>query len=127
MAFTPEHMCVWFEIPVRDMDAASAFYTQVLGVSITRDDTSGPNPMAMLPTRTGDGIGGHLYPGQPATGGQGPTIHLAVPDTVEAAAARCREAGGQVLYGPITIPAGRFLYCIDPDGNSIGLFEAKAA
>lgn len=32
MAFSPEHRCVWHEIPVRDRDAAIAFDTQVLGV-----------------------------------------------------------------------------------------------
>jgi predicted enzyme related to lactoylglutathione lyase len=31
-------------------------------------------------------------------------------------------AGGKVVSDPIAIPAGRFAYCLDPDGNSFGLF-----
>ena len=30
--------------------------------------------------------------------------------------------GGEVVSPIITIPAGRFAYCLDPDGNSFGLF-----
>lgn len=37
--------------------------------------------------------------------------------------ARCSKAGGEVIGAPITIPAGRFAYAKDLDGNSIGLFE----
>lgn len=85
----------------------------------------GPNMTAVL---SGDGqhVGGHLYPGTPAKD-NGPTVHLAVPDTVEQAAARCAKAGGAVLGPVIDIPPGRFQYATDPDGNSLGLFEPKAA
>ena len=52
---------------------------------------------------------------------------MAVPDTLEEAKQRLVEAGGTVeLDGVvIDIPAGRFFYATDPDGNSIGLFEPK--
>ena len=72
---------------------------------------------------TEDVVGGHIYPGTPARE-NGPTLHFAVPDTLEAASSRCWEAGGTVKGDPIAIPAGRFQYALDPDGNSIGLFEA---
>ena len=114
---------VWTEIPVTDMDRAVAFYGAVFGWQMTIDET-GPNPMAMFADSTA-GVGGHIYPGTPAKA-SGPTIHLAVPDGVEAAMERCRSAGGEV-HGPvIPIPFGRFVYATDPDGNSIGLFEPAA-
>lgn len=124
MSFKPKSAVVWTEIPVSDMDAAVAFYNAVFdyGLSV---DTSGPNPMAMLPSQEG-GTGGHLYPGKPATG-NGPTIHLAVPDTLEATAARVKSAGGTVISDPIPLPIGRFAYVTDPDGNSLGLFQANPA
>ena len=45
-----------------------------------------------------------------------------MPDPLEDAIARVRDNGGSVLTGVITIPTGRFAYCLDPDGNSFGLF-----
>ncbi len=125
MTDTPDITVVWTEIPVRDIDLGIAFYGDVFKFNMTRDDT-GPNPMANF-TNDMQSIAGHIYPGEPATAGKGPTIHLKVPDTLEATADRCWKAGGKVLGEPITIPPGRFQYAIDPDGNSIGLFEASAA
>ena len=33
----------------------------------------------------------------------------------------------ETIVRPLDIPYGRFVYIEDPDGNSIGLFEPKAA
>ncbi len=125
MAYSPDNTVVWTEIPVRDIDRGIAFYSEVFKYQMERNDT-GPNPMADLadPER---GVAGHLYPGEPSAPGQGPTVHLNVPDTLEATADRCWKAGGSVVGDPIPLPVGRFQYALDPDGNSIGLFEAKAA
>ncbi|MEM6825836.1 MAG: VOC family protein [Pseudomonadota bacterium] len=115
---------VWSEIPVTDMDRALAFYNSVFGWQMTIDE-SGPNPMATL---GGDleTIGGHLYPGTPASD-NGPTVHIAVPGKLEDHVARVGPAGGEVVSPAIEIPPGRFAYIKDPDGNSIGLFEPKGA
>ncbi|MEM9427188.1 MAG: VOC family protein [Pseudomonadota bacterium] len=123
MSFTPDNALVWGEIPVRDLDRGMAFYSAVFGYDLKSED-AGPNPVAYLPTDQ-PGIAGHLYPGEPAAPGTGPTMHLAVPDTLEAAAERCWKAGGTVKSEPIAIPVGRFQYVEDPDGNSIGLFETN--
>lgn len=123
MTFAPANAVVWTEIPVLDLDRGIAFYKEVFGHALDRDD-SGPNPMAMFSTSDPvNGVAGHLYPGKPAQGGNGPTVHLQVPDSLEASAERCERAGGTILSEPIGIPAGRFQYATDPDGNSIGLFE----
>jgi catechol 2,3-dioxygenase-like lactoylglutathione lyase family enzyme len=83
MAYAPTHFACWFEIPVRDIDAAMKFYADVFQMDLTVD-TSGPNPMVVFPTAvSGQGVSGHLYPGTPSE--NGPTIHLAVPDTLTAA------------------------------------------
>ncbi len=121
MSFTPEHFTVWAEIPVTDLDKAMAFYATVFKTELKKE-TNGPNPMAMFATANGSGCAGHLYPGKPATDGDGPTVHLACPDALEDALKRVTEAGGSVLSDPIEIPAGRFAYILDPDGNSIGVF-----
>jgi predicted enzyme related to lactoylglutathione lyase len=125
MSFKPKDALVWCEIPVTDMDAAKAFYEAVFTYELTVD-TTGPNPMMPLP-HAENGVVGHIYPGKPAGNGQGPTVHLQSPDSLEAALARCKEAGGEVISDPIPLPAGRFAYILDLDGNSIGLFEPQAA
>lgn len=119
--FTPENAAVWFEIPVSDMARAKAFYGAVLETEL-KDDNTGPNPMAVFPAASDASVAGHLYPGKPAAGGSGNTIHLQSPEPLEAALDRVRGHGGKVLSEIIKIPAGRFAYCLDPDGNSIGLF-----
>ena len=114
---------VWGEIPVTDMDKSVAFYNAVFGYAM-QIDNSGPIPMAVLGGAMNT-AGAHLYPGKPS-GESGNTIHIGLEDSLEAGMDRCWKAGGQVLSPPIQIPAGRFAYAKDLDGNSIGLFEAVA-
>jgi len=125
MSDMPKNTCVWFEIPVSDLDASRRFYEEVLSISMRRDDT-GPNPMVMFSSMDDMGVSGHLYPGKPAEAGSGNTIHLAVDGSLDDAMGRVKAAGGQVLSPAIDIPAGSFFYATDPDGNSIGLFAYAA-
>ena len=122
MSFTPENFTVWAEIPVTDLDRALTFYNTVFDAELKKDET-GPNPMAMFPTSTEGGVAGHLYPDTPAAEGSGPTIHLACPGKLEDAMARVGEAGGRLVSDVISLPAGRFAYCLDTEGNSISLFS----
>ena len=41
---------------------------------------------------------------------------------LEAAIERVTDNGGKVVSPVVEIPAGRFAYCLDPDGNSFGFF-----
>lgn len=124
MGFKPQNALVWAEIPVSDLSRAIAFYNTVFNYDLTEEDMGG-NKLAMIPTADGQGCAGNIYAGKPAKDGSGATLHLVVPDNLEETVKRFRDAGGEVLAGdPVTIPAGRFAYGLDPDGNSIGLFEA---
>ena len=120
---TQQAIQVWSEIPVASLPRAMEFYSSVFGYDIRMDET-GPSPQAILGVGPG-GIGAHLYEGKPAVGGSGQVLHLAVPDTLEAAISRCEGAGGEVTSPPIDVPPGRFVYARDPDGNNLGLFEPK--
>lgn len=110
----------WAEIPVRDLQAAKAFYS-ALFLQDLEEQVMGPSTTILLPN-TQQSTAGHLYEGKPAANGSGPTIHLGVPGPVESAMDRVKSAGGTVLSEAISIPAGNFAYCLDPDGNSIGVF-----
>lgn len=119
---THDNSMVWFEIPVSDMKRAKAFYDAVLMTDLQEDNT-GPNPMAVFPvTDMKTGLSGHIYTGKPAVSGKGNTVHLMAPEPLEESLDRVGKNGGAVISDVITIPAGRFAYCADPDGNSIGLF-----
>lgn len=119
----PKSATVWFEIPVSDMERAKAFYGAVVQDELI-DQNDGPNPMAIFPVADmKTGVSGHLYPGKPSASGSGNTVHLATPGKLEDTMKRVADAGGQVISPVIDIPAGRFAYCLDPDGNSIGVFE----
>jgi len=121
MSFIPDDAAHWFEIPVIDMDRARAFYGTVLQNEL-RHEEDGPNPMSIFAYNGNGRVSGHIYPGKPAPAGSGPTVHLAVARPLEEALERVAANGGQVVSPVIDIPAGRFAYCLDPDGNSIGLF-----
>lgn len=121
MTFKPEHFAVWAEIPVADLDRAIAFYNTVFDTELMME--TDPQPMALFPTADGKGVAGHLYEGKPAPEGTGSTVHLAVPDQLEQSLKRVTDAGGRVVSDIITIPVGRFAYCLDTEGNSIGLFS----
>lgn len=126
MPFAPQHAAAWTEIPVSDLDAGIAFYAAVTGMALDRQEM-GPNPTAVFRTEPPmQAAGCHLYPGTPAGDGTGPTIHLPVSGPLEEAMARVAPAGGTVVSPAIEIPAGRFAYITDPDGNSIGLFAPAA-
>lgn len=124
MAPADKPTVVWTEIPVTDLDAAKAFYETVFGWSMTRE-TMGASETVMF--ADGNGLHGNLYAGRPAAEGQGPTLHCLLPDALAAGAARCVAAGGALVGEPFEIPPGKFQYAQDPDGNSIGLFEPRAA
>ena len=124
MTFAPDYFTVWMEIPVSDLDKAISFYNEVFQTELDRITDMGPNHIAMFPTKDKMGIAGHLYPGKPAAKGTGPTVHIACPDSLEETMERFAKAGGEVVSDPIPIPAGRFAYGVDPDGNSIGMFAS---
>ena len=122
-AFVPANAAVWFEIPVSDFDRARAFYGARCCRTRSRSQDGGPNPMAMFVAKDQSSVAGHLYPGTPAARGTGSTIHLAVAAPLEEALERVTANGGEVVSPIVTIPAGRFAYCLDLDGNSFGLFD----
>ncbi|WP_170412572.1 VOC family protein [Ruegeria atlantica] len=123
MSYKPKDFLVWGELPVRDMEKAIAFYAEVTGATPELDPNA-PHPMAVFkPADPATGVALHLYPGKPAQQGQGPTLHLAADGALEDVMTRVEKAGGKVVSDPIQIPAGRFFYATDPDGNSVGFFE----
>jgi predicted enzyme related to lactoylglutathione lyase len=115
----------WFEIPVRDIDKAAAFYGAVLGAALKREDFFGtPHAIFMA-----EGVGGALIQDArrpPASAGS--TVYLHAPDGVSACLARAIEAGGKVVQPATAIgPFGTIGLFADLDGNVVGVHTPPAA
>ncbi|WP_171060805.1 VOC family protein [Poseidonocella sp. HB161398] len=121
MSFMPKNFNVWAEIPVRDLDAAIAFYQAATGGALAMMEMGAERVAAFV--TDGRGVSANLFVGEPGQAGSGPVIFLAAEGAIEAAAKRAEAAGGRVLGAPVAIPPGRYIYVADPDGNRIGLFE----
>ena len=104
MNFSPANAVVWAEIPVSDLDKGIAFYNAVFGYDLQKLPME-PNDIAMFPMPGDKSTAGHLYPGKSAPRGEGPTVHMLVPDSLEESAKRCEAAAGRSLGRPFRCPA----------------------
>lgn len=111
---------VWAEIPVTNLDASANFYAAILGAELTLMEM-GPNK-SMIFSHEENSVAGHLYEGKPAPAGTGSTIHFQSGVSPEEGMKLVEKAGGKVVSETVEIPTGKFFYCTDLDGNSIGLF-----
>ncbi len=133
-AARPVPMCpvVHFEMPYRDRDRAAAFYRAVFGWQ-TRLLGPDMGRYLLLTTATTDAkagapagaIDGGMFPlrdDMPANL-QMPSVVIGVPD-LAAAMTRVRDAGGQVLGGPMAIPGvGDYVSFFDTEGNRVSLLQ----
>lgn len=122
-------MMAWFEIPVRDLDRAAAFYAARLGVAALANDEPQPGRrMAFLPSEEA-GVGGALVSSatsEPA--GAGTTVNLNATGLIEAAVDRVAPAGGTVLMPVSAIGAcGRIALLSEFDGNVAGLHSGRVS
>jgi uncharacterized protein len=114
----------WFEIGVRDLSRAEAFYETVLGRKMLRREPMGPSEGSIF-NYAGDGVGGALLcgPSAPQAGAGGTLIYLDASPSIDAALARVSQAGGTVALPKQALPPGMgfFAHVTDPDGNRLGL------
>ncbi len=115
----------WFEIPVRDMSRAQAFYEAVLQTSLHRENFVGPNMEMVVFKEDGHRAKGALLSGHPALqpGTRGTLVYLHAGASLDAALKRVVAAGGQVAMGQVALPegAGFMAHMVDVDGNRVGL------
>ncbi len=124
---------MWFDIPVRDLEAAKGFYQHVFGWEIGPRQSDTEDALAFRVAHTAPttpegtpvvagAINGGLVTRE--IGIRQPTVLVEV-DNLESALARISAAGGLQVSAPRTLAAagGRFAYFEDPDGNISGLWE----
>ena len=125
---TPRNAIDWFEIPVRNMNRAAAFYEALLGTTIRRE-TIGPNTLGVFTYDVEQGVGGCLLAGDnvPAPSLDGSLVYLNAGPSLDAVVARVEAAGGRVLVPKVTLPGdmGCFVHIADTEGNRVGLHALK--
>jgi predicted enzyme related to lactoylglutathione lyase len=114
---------VWFELMTRDVAAARAFYSELLGWRI---DLAGTVDGDAYPTiKVGEQPIGGLVRLEGA--GETPShwIGYVAVDDVDAASRRATALGGSVALEPADIPGGggRYAHLRDPHGGRFGVFE----
>ena len=116
----PAGVPCWVEGLHRDVDAAVAFYGQVMGWEI--DDEGRGEFMARLRGR--DVAGMARMPDEVKDSDSAWMTHVAV-DSADGAAEAATAAGGTVLAGPMDLsPEGTLVVIADPEGAVIGAWEA---
>ena len=119
----PLHSLSWFEIPVRDLELAQAFYSAVCGQPMRREPM-GEATLAVFP-KSEDGVGGCLFtgPNAPAPTADGTLVYLNAEPSLDAALDRVEKAGGRIAQPRTALPEGMgfFAHFIDREGNRVGL------
>lgn len=118
----------WFDIYVKDMKRAAAFYEKVLGLKLEKmGDPTGEAQMMSFPgNMTAYGAAGALVKSAHAAPGVGGTLVYFSVDDCGAKEARVAKAGGKVVRPKFSI--GQFGWvslCSDTEGNMFGLNSVK--
>jgi predicted enzyme related to lactoylglutathione lyase len=121
----PQYNAVnWFEIPVRDLERAQAFYEKLLDKALRRE-AMGPQTLAVIPYDPAQGVGGALIAGVhiPDPSPNGTLVYLNAEPSLDAAVERAVAAGGRVATPRVELPEGMgcFAHVIDSEGNRVGL------
>jgi predicted enzyme related to lactoylglutathione lyase len=114
----------WFEIYVRDLSKAKAFYEAVLQVSLQPLEPAGDLPIEMLAfpmDMGGSGAAGALVRMEGAPRGPGGTMVYFMSEDCAVPAKRAAENGGQIVKAKMSIGQyGHIALAADLDGNIIG-------
>lgn len=120
------HAVNWFEIPVRDLERAKAFYEYVLGVGLSLNET-GPLKMAWFPMEQGlPGSTGALVQAEgyePSSAGT--IVYFTVAD-LDAALERANTKGGKTLTPKMSVGEYGFVaHFLDSEGNLVALHSPQ--
>jgi predicted enzyme related to lactoylglutathione lyase len=114
----------WNELQSGDPEKAASFYAALFGWDTEPQEEDGKLAYVLI-TNAGHTNGG-IMPMAEQRGDTPPywltyfTVH-----SCDAAVARVRELGGEVLGGPLDFGAGRIVAVTDPQGAAFALFEGE--
>lgn len=112
---------VWFDIPVRDLERAARFYTDVLGVDLARVD-HGPMQCYFFPFAPGVASGALVQSAEARPTADGTVVYLDGGPDLQIPLSRVERAGGKVLQPKTGIGEHGFIaYLLDTEGNKVAL------
>ena len=120
---TPGHVG-WHELHAGDGEKAFAFYSGLFGWSKSEAMPMGEMGVYQIFAINGAQAGGMMtkMPQTPAPF----WLYYFIVDAIDAAAARVKTAGGQILHGPMEVPGGRWVVqCLDPQGAIFAMVAPK--
>ena len=118
----------WVDLSTPDPEASKRFYRALFGWEITEHETGQPDAPYFM-GRIGGRPAAGMMRQDPKQAEQGVppmwSMYIAV-DDAEAATARAKKAGAQVLVDPMDVmDEGRMSFVMDPTGAAVGFWEAK--
>ena len=123
MEHTTQHAVNWFEIPVRNLDRAAAFYETLLASPLRRETIAASQLGVFSYDETG--VGGCLIAGSeaPAPAANGTLVYLNAKPSLDVVLARVEAAGGRITTPKAQLPGdmGCFAHITDTEGNRVGL------
>lgn len=123
---TQKNRAVWFDIPVADLDRATKFYAEVLGIEVSQEDFEGFKFSVLAHD---DGNGGCLVPNQEEiTPDKGILLYLNVNGRIQDAVKKVAGNGGQVIQETHPLgPHGFRAVILDSEGNRLALHSETDA
>ncbi|MPZ26220.1 MAG: VOC family protein [Micromonosporaceae bacterium] len=119
----------WNELATGDVPAATRFYQDLFGWTVTEIDTGGgPRYWTIAHDGAAAGRNGGVreLPPEQAPGGVPPhwLPYFAV-ESVAASQTTAGRLGGQTLVPPIQVPSGTFAVLSDPQGAALAIYEGE--
>lgn len=120
-----QNAIVWFDIPVRDLERAGKFYTEVLGVNLARVD-HGPKQCYFFPFEPGVVSGALVQSEDNQPSPHGTVVYLNGGSDLAVPLSKVEKAGGKVLMPKTSIGEHGFIaYLLDSEGNQVALHSSK--
>jgi len=121
-----QNRAVWFDIPVKDLDRAAAFYRAVLAIKVEKSQFENFN-FCVLEHQNGNG--GCLVPGANEVSSKaGILLYMNVNGRIRDAMKRVEALGGKVIEPTHAIgPHGFRAVVLDSEGNRIALHSTVDA
>ena len=115
----------WHELHAGDLESAFAFYSGLFGW--TKGEAISMGPMGVLPDIRHGRSALRRHDDQDPRKIPAPFwLYYFNVDAVEAAMARVKGAGGQIIHGPMQVPGGSWIaHCLDPQGAIFAMVGPK--
>jgi len=116
----------WTDIPVANLDRATAFYSALLNASVEKQAAGNGATYALLPWAEGV-VSGCLYVADDnAPSAKGPLVYLSVEGRLDDAVKVAEQKGGGVVQAKHQIgPHGFRALVFDSEGNRLALHSMK--